>query len=123
MFRRITSILVLGSMLMSVQPAQAMAADWNEYLFEDLSWTAEGTIGEAGDWSFGTGAGTQSSGTFNYLFEGLSWPDGGAEGSIAADSGFADTGNDGGADSDSFFRYLLEDIEWPNTTTLVTGGD
>ena len=118
MFSRI--VLALLGVALLVGPVGA-SAQW-DYLFEDLSWTAEGTVGGAGEWSFGTGAGTQISGTFNYLFEDLSWPDGIVGGSGTVDSGFADIASGGSADSGSFFDYLFEDIEWPAAAGIAGGG-
>ena len=121
MFSRI--VLALFGVTLLVGPVGA-SAQW-DYLFEDLSWTAEGTIGGGGDLSVvekGTDGTVSDSSFYDYLFQDLSWPDDDAGGGMAADSGFADIGNDDGADSGSFFHYLLEDIEWPTAASVVGEG-
>lgn len=104
--------VLLATVLLHGSPPGASAQFW-DYLFEDLSWTMEGTIGE-GAGSFGergNGGETQQSGYFDYLFEDLSWP----AGALSLD-GFTGTGIDAGTPESGFFDYLFADLSWPDGT-------
>lgn len=119
MFSRI--VLALFGVTLLVGPVGA-SAQW-DYLFEDLSWTAEGTIGGGGDLSVvekGTDGTVSDSSFYDYLFQDLSWP----EENFSTDSAdwSVNTGEPRTSEvSGSFFDFLFIDLEWPDGTLSGLG--
>lgn len=112
--------LLLFGVALFAGPVSAVA-QW-DYLFEDLSWTAQGTVSSE-DLSLETSLVQieTPSGYFDYLFTDLDWPDSEMP---TLDISFAHPGNDGAPEPASgFFNYLFEDITWPGSASLVGVGE
>jgi len=114
------SAFVLGISLF-FSPLSASAKTW-DFLFEDLSWTTEGTVTGNDELSFETSLVKieTPSGYFDYLFTDLSWPD--AQGLVGVGSGEGSSGFET-TPSSGVFNYLVEDIGWPqdSAASLVSG--
>lgn len=107
--REFTSFILGFSLFFS--PLSASAKTW-DFLLEDLSWTAEGTVTGNDELSLETSLVQieTPSGYFDYLFTDLSWPD--AQGLVGVGSGDGSSGSET-TSSSGVFDYLFEDIGWP----------